>query len=70
MSEIGILLILILIITIKMNFLDARATGTPTTMQIGMYKIFVYFTAFLHGSIILLLPLPTCNAHTIAILLG
>jgi len=53
-----------------MNFLDARATGTPTTMQIGMYKIFVYFTAFLHGSIILLLPLPTCNAHTIAILLG
>ena len=33
------------------------------------YKILFYFEAFVHESMILLLPPPTCTARTIAILL-
>ena len=36
---------------------------------VGLYKILFYFEAVVHESIILLLPPPTCIAHTIAILL-
>jgi len=36
---------------------------------IGLYKIFFYFEAFVHESIIPFLPPPTCIAHTIALLL-
>jgi len=36
---------------------------------IGLYKIFVHAEAVVHESIILLLPPPTCIAHTYAILL-
>ena len=35
----------------------------------GLYKILFYFEAFVHESIIRLLPPPTCIARTIAILL-
>ena len=45
----------------------AVAEGSAST--IGLYKIFVHFKAFLHESIITFIPPPTCNAHTIAILL-
>jgi len=38
------------------------------TVQLGLYKIFVHFKAFVHESIILLLPPHTCNAHTSAVL--
>jgi len=31
--------------------------------------IFVHFKAFVHESVILVLPPPTCNAHTTAVLL-
>ena len=34
---------------------------------LGLYKIFIYFKAFMHERIILFLPLPICIAHTIAI---
>jgi len=37
--------------------------------QVGLYKIFVHFKAFVHESVILVSPPPTCNAHTIAVLL-
>jgi len=37
--------------------------------KVSLYKIFVYFEAFEHEPIILLLPPATCNAHTIAVLL-
>jgi len=36
---------------------------------VGLYKILVYFEAFVHESIILLSPPPTCTDRTIAILL-
>jgi len=35
----------------------------------GLYKILFYFEAFVHESIILLLPPPTCIAHMVARLL-
>ena len=35
----------------------------------GIYKVLFYFEAFVHESIILLSPPPTCTARTIAILL-
>jgi len=35
--------------------------------EVGLYKIFVHFEAFLHESIILVLPPPTCIAHNSAI---
>jgi len=38
-------------------------------LGLGLYKILVYMKAFVHESIILLLPPPTCIACTIAILL-
>jgi len=38
-------------------------------MQVGLYNIFFYFGAFVHESINLLVPHPTCVAHTIALLL-
>jgi len=34
----------------------------------GPYKIFFHFKAFVHESILLCFPSPTCIAHTIAIL--
>ena len=37
--------------------------------EIGLYKIRVYFKAFVHERIIPFLPLPICSAHTIARLL-
>jgi len=37
--------------------------------HLALYKILFYFEAFVHESIIRLLPPPTCIAHTIAILL-
>ena len=43
-----------------------QQTGTH---QLGLYKIFFYFKAFVHESIHLLLPSPTCITHTIATLL-
>jgi len=36
-------------------------------LHISLYKIFVYFEASVHESIIPLFPPPTCIAHTIAI---
>jgi len=33
----------------------------------GLYKIFFYFEAFVHESIILSFPSPTCIGHTVAI---
>jgi len=62
---------------------DAAAITTRTTdpaalavceayvadLQVGLYKILFYFKAFVHGRIILFVPLPICIAHTIAILL-
>jgi len=33
--------------------------------RVGLYKILLYFEAFVHKSIILLLPTPTCIARTI-----
>jgi len=38
-------------------------------LELGLYKIFVYFKAFVHERIIPILPFLTCIAHTIAILL-
>jgi len=38
-------------------------------LGLGLYKILFYFEAFVHESIILLLPTPTCIARTIAMLL-
>jgi len=40
-----------------------------STSGVGLYKIFFHFEAFVHESIILYSPLPTCIAHTIEILL-
>jgi len=40
-----------------------------TTGELGLYKIFVYFKAFMHEIILPFLPLRICIAHTIAILL-
>jgi len=40
----------------------------PLLPRVGLYKRFVYFEAVVHESILLLLPPPTCIAHTIAIL--
>jgi len=37
--------------------------------QVDLYKILFYFEAFVHESIILLLPPSTCIVHTVAILL-
>jgi len=37
--------------------------------QVGLYKIFVHFNAFVNEPIIILLPPSTCNAHTVAIVL-
>ena len=37
--------------------------------HVGLDKILFYFEAFVHESIILLLPTPTCIARTIAMLL-
>jgi len=37
--------------------------------QLGLYKIFIDFQAFMHERIIPFLPLLICVAHTIAILL-
>jgi len=38
-------------------------------LRLGLYKILYYLEAFVHDSIILSLPPPTCIARTIAILL-
>ena len=35
--------------------------------ELGVYKIFFHFEAFVHESIILVLPPPICISHTIAI---
>jgi len=46
-------------------------SGRDTRMidsHIGLYTILFYFKDFVHESIILLLPPPTCTARTIAIL--
>jgi len=45
------------------------ATHPRYPSPLGLYKTFFYFKACVHESIILVLPPPTCNAHTIAILL-
>jgi len=37
--------------------------------RLGLYKVLFFFEAFVHESIIRLLPPPTCTARTIAILL-
>jgi len=42
---------------------------TAASSGIGLYKILFYFEAFVHESIILLLPPPACIARTIAVLL-
>jgi len=44
-------------------------TYLPIPHQIGFYKIFVYFKAFVDERIIPFLPLPTCSPPTTAILL-
>ena len=44
-------------------------TYTLCALWVGLYKILFYTKAFVHESIILLLPPPTCIACTIAILL-
>ena len=40
----------------------------PLGLNLGLYKIFVYFKVFVHERIIHFWPLPICIAHTIAIL--
>jgi len=35
----------------------------------SLYKIFLYFEAFVHESIIHLVPPPTCISHTVATLM-
>jgi len=55
----------------------ARVCGGPTEVYLksiraqalGLYKIVFYFEAFVHESIIRLLPLPTCIARTVAMIL-
>jgi len=38
-------------------------------LRVGIYKIFFHFVAFVHESILLVLPSSTCTAHSIAVLL-
>jgi len=47
--------------------LGGRKHLLVAVLGVGLYKIFVHFKAFVHESVILLSPSPTCNAHTIAI---
>ena len=51
------------------TFYAPHPVCVTTTPRLGLNKIFVYFKAFMHERIILVLPLPICFAHTIAILL-
>jgi len=44
-------------------------TGGQSQPSLGLYKIFCHLEAFVHESILLVLPTPTCVAQTIAILL-
>jgi len=44
----------------------SQSTRTP---QLGLHKIFFYYESFMHESIILSFPQPTCIAHTVAVLL-
>jgi len=46
-----------------------RAPPCRPALRTGLYKILFYFEAFVHESIILLLPTPTCIARTIAMIL-
>jgi len=47
---------------------DMRKMCSPT-QDSGLYNTLFYFEAFVHKSIICLLPPPTCTTRTIAILL-
>jgi len=53
--------------------LGSVEVGSPTQRSchsaLSLYKIFVHFEAFMHESIIRVLPSPTCIAHNSAILL-
>jgi len=40
--------------------------GVP---RVRLYKIFVHCNPFVNEPILIVLPLPTCNAHTVAIVL-
>jgi len=51
------------------NIGSGNIVQRPTSRRIGRYKTFFHLEAFVHKSIILVLPLITCIAHTIAILL-
>jgi len=48
--------------------LNMQSKEYQTVFYFGLYKILFYFEAFVHESIILLLPTPTCIARTIAML--